>query len=438
MKKIISLSMMLMMVTSIALTGCGSKDVNTASDETKETKKIADSKSTVDEKKSLSIFIWDKEEVIAGALDLFKKENTNVELEVFYTDNKQYDNVLSTKLASGEGPDIMQIGANAKKLAQAGRLMDITGQDFIDKYHASGTDWLTIEGKNYGVPWMSWMEGIFYNKDLFAQAGIENTPKTWNEFIDAHEKLQQAGIKPQTMGAKSWEPMMKQSMALVISGFYQKEGNKDWGLNYSEGSANMSGNWDEYVKEWSKIVSGGYLTPVMLGMDYDQAQDEFATGKAAMWESGNWAVSSIETKNPELNYGFFPIPAIEGEGFLVGGAGSGWVINADTEQPELATEFLRLWSTEEAQLAAQKVYGGGVFLKGVKADLPASMEGANEALAAGRIFCPWNEWYGAQAIITEYGKAMQDYLSTEGQDEEMLLEVLTRSDAKRDQMLQSK
>jgi len=107
------------------------------------------------EKKSLSIFIWDKEETIAGGLDLFKKENPNVELEVFYTDNKQYDNVLSTKLASGEGPDIMEIGANARKLAQAGRLMDITGEDFIDKYHASGTDWLTIEGKNYGVPWMS-------------------------------------------------------------------------------------------------------------------------------------------------------------------------------------------------------------------------------------------------------------------------------------------
>ena len=61
---------------------------------------------------------------------------------------------------------------------------------------------------------------------------------------------------------------MKQSMALVISGVYQKEGNKDWGLSYSEGNENMAGNWDEYVKAWADIVSKGYITPVIFVATY--------------------------------------------------------------------------------------------------------------------------------------------------------------------------
>lgn len=435
-----SLSLVLMIIILI-ISGCGNTQENTPTKADQ-----ADKKTTTDnlqqkdaaEKQILSIMHWSKEENIEETIRLFEEKYPNIEVELFYTDNKQYDNVLNTKLASGDGPDIIEIGANFKKLAEANRVMDLSGQEFIDRYHSSGTDWLTYEEKNYGVPWFSWMEGIFYNKELFEQAGISEVPKDWTEFIEVHRKLTEAGIKPQAMGAKSWEPLMKQSMALVISGFYQESGNENWGQDYSDGKTTMSGNWDKYIEEWSRIVTEGYLTPDMLGMEYDQAQDEFSTGKAAMWESGNWAVNTIKEKNPDLDFGFFPIPGIDGPGYLIGGAGSGWIINADTEVEDAALAFLDFWSTEEGHMPAQQSFGGGLFLKGVEAELPVNLDGAREALANGRIYVPWNEWYGAQAIIMEYGKGMQDYLANEGKDPELLEEVLKKADAKRDQMIQTK
>lgn len=423
MKKYMSAAFILMLSSSIALSGC-SKNTGDSTG--------TSSPSSAAKQKVLKVMIWDKEELLKGALDLFGQKHPEIKLEISFTDSKQYDNILNAKLASGEGPDMFQVGAQVRNLAAAGYLMDMTNEAFTQKYQETGLSSFAYQGKNYGIPWMSWVEGIFYNKELFEKSGITSVPTTWNEFMAAHEKLKASGVKPQTMGAKSWEPMMKQSLDLVNAGFFSKPENKGWGEKYSNQKANMSGTFDTYLQTWSEIVKKGYLTSDMLGMDYDQAMDEFANGKAAMWESGNWAVQGLKTKNPNLKLGFFPIPAIEGKPWLMGGPGAAWAVNKNSKVSDAAKTFLEFWSTNEAQLAAQKSYGGGVFLKGLETPLDPAMDGAKEALAEGRIFAPWNEWFGASPIIIEYGKAMQDYLASK--DDKMLMGVLKHADQKRDEM----
>lgn len=387
--------------------------------------------------KVLTVMVYDREEHIAPLVEAFETKYPNVEVEVQFVSNEQFDNVLNTKLASGMGPDVIELGAQVKKLIAAERVLDLTEYDFMDSFHDSFKLAFSEGGKEYGAPWMSWMEGIFYNKDMFEAAGIKNVPHTWNQFMDVHAKLKAAGFEPQIMGAKSWEPMMKQSMAVVISSFYQDNPGFDYA--FSDGKADMTGSWDKYLNEWSEIVTEGYLSPEMLGIDYDQAQDYFATEKAAMWESGNWAVPYLQKKNPDLNYGFFPIPAFgDNDPFLVGGPGNCWAINADTKEKEMSLEFLRLWADQEVHFAVQALYGGGVPLKGVEAPLPPGMDGAQDALANGRTYVPWNQWYGAQSIIVEYGKAMQEYLATSGDDPSKLIDVLERADIKRNEMNQTR
>ena len=57
------------------------------------------------------------------------------------------------------------------------------------------------QGKTYGLPFNFGIEGFWYNKDLFAQAGIEGTPTTLDELNDAVDKLKDAGIAPIAVGA---------------------------------------------------------------------------------------------------------------------------------------------------------------------------------------------------------------------------------------------
>ena len=60
----------------------------------------------------------------------------------------------------------------------------------------------TVDGKDVGMPSEVMMVGFYYNKDLFQQAGIEEVPVTYEEFLDAVDKLNAAGITPLTVGAQ--------------------------------------------------------------------------------------------------------------------------------------------------------------------------------------------------------------------------------------------
>ena len=73
----------------------------------------------------------------------------------------------------------------------------------------------SYQGKNYGVPWDMGMVGWWYNKDLFAQAGIANPPTTWTEFLADVKALKAAGITPISLGEGDKWPGMHMWSYLV-------------------------------------------------------------------------------------------------------------------------------------------------------------------------------------------------------------------------------
>lgn len=356
-------------------------------------------------------------------IDYINSQLSDVEIEYQFVSNDQFDSVLNTQLAAGQGPDIIEVGAQVKNLAQAGYLMDLSEQNFVSRYHETGLSPFKYKGGSYATPLLSWFEGIWYNKDIFAKYGL-TPPNSFDQWMEIHQTLLDNGVKPQIMGAKSWEPQMKQSIGVVLNGFYSNPANAGFDEDFNNGKANMSENWQKYVKAWSVIVERGFITPEMLGIDYGRAQDEFASGKAAMWESGSWAEGDIKSKNPDGNFGMFPIPGIkEGTGWLVGGPGTGYAINADTKEQEAALKVLDIIASVEAQEILLKGESSSSFLKGVTSDLGPEYDGIKQAFAEGNVYCPWNNWYSAQAIITEYGKAMQDFIAGSKTIEEVLAAV---------------
>ncbi|MGO7983687.1 extracellular solute-binding protein, partial [Rhizobium johnstonii] len=74
---------------------------------------------------------------------------------------------------------------------------DVT--DELDAVGPTASGW-QIDGKTYGLPFSYGIEGFWYNKDLFAQAGITDTPKTLDELNDDVTKLKAAGIAPISVG----------------------------------------------------------------------------------------------------------------------------------------------------------------------------------------------------------------------------------------------
>lgn len=339
-----------------------------------------------------------------------KLPNLEITFEFVALDN--FNNVLNSQLQAGEGPDIVEVGGEVKLLAKANHLLDLSDKEFVGKYTDSGLIPYTSEGNVYATPLQSWFEGIFYNKDIFKENNVE-VPNTWDELIAISKKLSENGVTPQIMGAQSWEPLMKQSIGIVNNEFYGKEGNSEFDEKFNVGEAKLADAWLEGVTEWAKIIDEGILTQEMLGLSYDQALDQFATGKAAMWESGPWAVETILEKNADINIGMFPIPGIEeGDGWLIGGPGSALAINAKSKHIEEALQVLEVTATEEAQLALIKDNAGSSFLEGVEVDLGEIYKDSEEAFKAGNVYAPWTAaWLYGNPIVEAYGKSLQEVLS---------------------------
>ena len=138
--------------------------------------------------------------------DDYMAAHENVKIEITVLENESFKTKLTTVMQSGEVPDVFQSWGQGGMIEQvnAGLLKDISAD--LD---ANGGEWrnslgaldaFAVDGKNYGVPWDMGAVTFWYNKDLFAQAGIEAVPTTWTEFLAACDKLKAAGIAPISVG----------------------------------------------------------------------------------------------------------------------------------------------------------------------------------------------------------------------------------------------
>lgn len=366
--------------------------------------------STTGEKTKIRMTYWNNESTVESLLEYLEKAVPDVEIEYQFIDNSNYDTIVDTQLSANEGPDIIcESPASALKHARLGYISDVS--TLGDKFSDAGTSVYSFNEKTYALPGISWFEGIYFNKDLFEQNNIE-LPKTFDEYIAVSKSFKELGIKPLAAGLKSWEPMLKNSMAFITAEYLSTTEGKDFGANLRDGKATLDGTWNKYLDKWSEMISTGIYESNMTGIDHDQALEEFATGKAAMFCSGPWDLETIKAKNPELKIDMMPFYGTkESEGWLIGGPGCGFAVNENSKNKDAAMKVLEAIATEEGQKALwENNQGGSSYLNGVAFDLPEEYNSASSALDAGNVYCPWNEWGVAAAAHEDYGTEMQNLL----------------------------
>lgn len=412
MKKLLSILLCAAMILSV-LAGCGSQNTPAST----EAPKTADAPAATEakqeasgEKTTIRMAYWNSEDTVADLLAYLAEAVPDVEIEYQFIDNSNYSTIIDTQLSAGEGPDIIcESPATALKHAKLGYLADLSELGAL--YSNAGTSVYSYNGSVYALPGISWFEGVYYNKAIFAENGIE-LPTTFDEYIAVCKQFMDLGIKPLSAGLKSWEPMLKNSMAFVTAEYLSTSEGKGFGEAYREGTTTLDGVWNTYIEKWSDMITEGVYTTDMTGIDHDQALDEFATGGSAMFCSGPWDLEAIQSKNPDLELGMFPFYGTTASaGWLIGGPGCGFAANASSENLEATLKVLAALSTPEGQEALWAGNAGGSsYLLGVEFDLPAVYDDIATAIAAGNVYCPWNEWGDAASAHQDYGVEMQNYL----------------------------
>ena len=131
-----------------------------------------------------------------GVADDFEKAHPNVTVKVEAYQNEELQRTLiPNALRSGSGVDLFQQWGAGELAAQveAGYVMDISDQvtDEVDAIGGAVAPW-QYQGKTYGLPFNFGIEGFWYNKDLFAQAGIDAPPTTLDELYARHRQAEGA------------------------------------------------------------------------------------------------------------------------------------------------------------------------------------------------------------------------------------------------------
>jgi len=365
--------------------------------------------STAEEHKAL----WQK------LADEYTAAHPNVTIEITVLENEAFKTKLTTVMQSGEPPDIFQSwgGGVMNEYANAGLLKDITpdldadGGAWRNTFAPGALGVYAYKDRNYGVPWDMGMIGFWYNKALFAEAGIEAPPTTWSELVEDVEALKAAGITPIALGEGDKWPGMHMWAYLVT-----RLGGK---ANF-EGALLRTGSFTDepFVKAGGMIQELVALDPFQdgfLGATYGDEATAMGNAKAAMELMGQWA-PAVQRDNSEdkegigEDLGWFPFPMVEGgkgdPNDAVGG-GNGFAIGKNAS-PE-AIDFVKYLTRAESQVQLAEIGVVIPVVMGGEAGLTDPlMITLQQSLAKAQYF----QLYYDQALPPAMGSVIND--STQG------------------------
>ena len=228
-------------------------------------------------------------------------------------DRTSYDQKLRTMIAGGQMPDMFDLDATpyAAELGEKGMLTDMDA--FLDEigekdsYIPLALDYgRTADGKLYTLPLELSTEMIWYNVDMFKDAGIE-APKTLDELLDDCKALNDKGYTAFGIGGGDGWPLLR----LLATYPFRMTGN-DFLNDLSTGKAKMS---DEPGMKAAEFMSdiGKYFQPGFSTTDVATGLNLFLSGKSAMYPTGTWELNYFTDKNrPEgLNVDYFYMPTIK-------------------------------------------------------------------------------------------------------------------------------
>ena len=330
------------------------------------------------------------DEIIAG----FNAQSGGITVEQEYQNDAS--NIIKIKFASGEAPDIMT--TYEQEYVDQGKYLDLSDMDeiwnrLIPSMKESCTD--INSGKQYRICTNMTMAGFFYNKEIFAELGIEPAT-TWEGFVANLEKIktEMPDVDPWFIfGSEAWH--LGHLIEFIPHGYikakYGATAAKTAMLNNDKSVLNFGdpdGAMATFAAGLLELQKKGLINEDVLTATNDNCVDAFVSGKAAMFSNGMWALSSVLAKDPEMadKIGFAPYPAMmeDGTPMVLVAEDSGYSISADTEHVEEAKAFLTyLFSADNQKKYAESLGSPSAFMDVDAKWAPDSIvEGVNNAVSS--------------------------------------------------------
>jgi ABC-type glycerol-3-phosphate transport system substrate-binding protein len=220
-------------------------------------------------------------------------------------------------------------------------------------YPGSFTALTDGKGRIWGIPQQRDAIGIYYNKNLFAKAGIRSFPTTWGEFAAACAKLKSAGITPFAMDG-NWVTLLMWANLIGT----QKGGGPFLFSGIAKGNLGAKVAVVRATEFLKKLHTDGYVNKDAFTGDYNNAATPFVQEQAAMIANGPWMVpTDVKGKNAapglyaRLGYAASPGWTVGSRGLIVVAGNGGWVSGTrDAKKQGAVVAFMKYVTSSAVSL----------------------------------------------------------------------------------------
>ncbi|RED54462.1 MULTISPECIES: extracellular solute-binding protein [Cohnella] len=332
------------------------------------------SEATTDEKVTINMMhLWPaagapgQHQVVNEIIDEYRAENPNVIIKQEVLDNERYKAKLKVISAVNELPDVgLTWAAGYLQPFVEGQLFtpldELLHSELQDSFVAGTTEAFTVDGKIYALPLEFNIAPIYYNKQIFAQYGLQ-IPTTYGEFLQIVQTLAANGVKPIALGNKDrWTgSLWYMYLADRIAGTEAL-------TNAIKGTASFTDpGLVEAAKRVQELVDRNAFNEGFNGLSNDEVKVDFISGGAAMYLMGTWELPNYTT-NQEIqqsyrdSIGFFKFPTVDGDkshiDSWVGGPGVGLFVAENSPVKEEAKKFVKYFVKRWGE---ESVTGAGVI-----------------------------------------------------------------------------
>lgn len=276
----------------------------------------------------------------------FDAQNDDVVVEFRAVAFDDLVNETLKAVATGNAPDMISLdNPDFALFSSRGAMLDIT-----DRVAASSVikpdqfypgPWASVmwDGKIYGVPKATNTIALFYNKDLFAKAGIANPPETWDELLEDARKLNDPA---NNVYGLTWSARGNEEGTFQFLPWIQMAGGS-WKQVNGEGSVRALDLWKTMLDE--KLGSQDVLSQGQW-----DSTGTFNAGNAAMAISGPWEINRMAT-DAKFDWGVALLPTETAGGIRSSAMGDfNWGIFASTPHPDESFRMLEYFVSQSDRL----------------------------------------------------------------------------------------
>jgi raffinose/stachyose/melibiose transport system substrate-binding protein len=298
----------------------------------------------------------------------FERVYPNIQVQANYVDATTYPTLLLTQLQAGNAPDIffIQLGSASAygvwALGAQNRLLNLSGSPWVKRLLPSVRKFASGGAKQghkvFAFPQGYNLQGLMYNKDLFASMGLTE-PKTFSDLLALCGKIKAAGKIPIAAGFASLNAQIQILQMMMIPFVYSPDPN--WTLKRVTHKVTFasSSSWQAVMNDIVAMNNAGCFEPQPAATNQNTQYAMFANGQAVMMPMSSQEIPVITGINPNIKLAHMPFPGINASDTVVdiSTAMLNAVGNAATQHPNEVKTFINFIARPKQDALWAKVSG---------------------------------------------------------------------------------